>query len=234
MAGLVEGIFLAPEARAEMRSVQAATALEGCGLEGDRYCAETGHWSRFGRVCEVTFIAAEDLDDIERETGVGVKHGEHRRNVVLRGVNLGDLRRRRFRIGEATLEYVGPRSVCRYIERLTEPGMTQALKGRGGICARVIENGTVRVGDELECCSPMRSVHRGNGLNDEQNTEDTLTSGVLQEALVNMPLSVILECEATRSTQRRPRPVQVPYTPQVNPIPSTVVSEQGAGTASLQ
>ncbi len=34
----------------------------------------------------------------------------------------------------------------------------------------------------------MRSVHRGNGLNDEQNTEDTLTSGVLQEALVNMPL----------------------------------------------
>jgi MOSC domain-containing protein YiiM len=28
--------------------------------------------------------------------------------------------------------------------------MTQALKGRGGICARVIENGTVRVGDEIE------------------------------------------------------------------------------------
>jgi MOSC domain-containing protein YiiM len=28
--------------------------------------------------------------------------------------------------------------------------MTQALKGRGGICARVIENGMVRVGDEIE------------------------------------------------------------------------------------
>ncbi len=28
--------------------------------------------------------------------------------------------------------------------------MTQALKGRGGICASVIENGTVRVGDEIE------------------------------------------------------------------------------------
>ena len=40
--------------------------------------------------------------------------------------------------------------VCRYIERLTESGMTQALKGRGGFCARVIENGTVRVGDEIE------------------------------------------------------------------------------------
>jgi hypothetical protein len=43
-----------------------------------------------------------------------------------------------------------PRSVCWYIERLTEPGMTQALKGRGGVCVRVIENGTVRVVGEID------------------------------------------------------------------------------------
>ena len=151
MAEFVEGIFLALEAGAEMKSVQAATALEGCGLEGDRYCAGTGHWSRFGRVCEVTFIAAEDLDDIEREIGVGVKNGEHRRNVVTRGMSLKALRRgERFRAGEDVFEYRGLRSGCRYIERLTESGMTQALKGRGGICARVIENGTFRVGDGIE------------------------------------------------------------------------------------
>jgi MOSC domain-containing protein YiiM len=151
MAGFVECIFVVPEAGAEMKSVQAATALEDCGLEGDRYCTGTGHWSRFGRVCEVTFIAAEDLDDIERETGVSVKNGEHRRNLVTRGISLKALRRgEHFRVGEVVFEYRGPRSVCRYIERLTEPGMTQALKGRGGICARVIENGKVWVGDEIE------------------------------------------------------------------------------------
>ena len=152
MAGFVESIFLAPAAGARMEDVRAATALEGCGLEGDRYCAGTGHWSRFGRAsCEVTFIAAEDLDDIERDTGVGVNDGEHRRNVVTGGVSLKALRRgERFRVGEALFEYRGPRSVCRYIERLTEPGMTRALKGRGGICARVIEGGTVRVGDGVE------------------------------------------------------------------------------------
>jgi MOSC domain-containing protein YiiM len=155
MAGFVEGIFLAPEAGAEMKSVQAATVLEDCGLEGDRYCAGTGHWSRFGRVCEVTFIAAEDLHDIERETGVGVKKGEHRRNVVTRGIDLKTLRRgERFRVGEVVFEYRGPRSVCRYIERLTKAGMAQALKGRGGICARVMENGTARVGDEIEVLQP--------------------------------------------------------------------------------
>ena len=151
MVGFVEGIFLAPEAGAEMKSVQVATALEGCGLESDRYCAGTGHWSHFGRVCEVTFIAAEDLNYIERETGVSVNNGRHRRNVVTRWISLETLRRgERFRVGEVAFEYRGPRSVCRYIERLTEPGMTQALKGRGGICARVIENGTIRVGDEIE------------------------------------------------------------------------------------
>jgi MOSC domain-containing protein YiiM len=151
MAKFVEAIFLAPGAGAKMKSVKAATALEGCGLEGDRYCAGTGHWSRFGRVCEVTFIAAEDLHDIERETGVGVKNGEHRRNVVTRGISLKALRRgERFRVGEVVFEYGGPRSVCRYIERLTEPGMTQALKGRGGICARVTKNGAIRAADEIE------------------------------------------------------------------------------------
>jgi MOSC domain-containing protein YiiM len=151
MAGFVEGIFFAPEAGAQMKSVRAAIALGGCGLEGDRYCAGSGHWSRFGRVCEATFIAAEDINNIERETGVSVKNGEHRRNGVTRRIGLRTLRRgERFRVGEVVFEHEGPRSVCRYVERLTEPGMTQALKGRGGTCARVIENGPVRVGDEIE------------------------------------------------------------------------------------
>jgi MOSC domain-containing protein YiiM len=101
-------------------------------------------------------LAAEDLHNIEREADVGVKNGEHRRNVVSRGISLKALRRgERFRVGKVVFKYRGPRSVCRYIEWLTEPGMTtQALKGRGGICARVIENGTVRVGDEIEVVQP--------------------------------------------------------------------------------
>jgi MOSC domain-containing protein YiiM len=151
MPGVVEAIYLAPEAGAAMKRVQGITALEGCGLQGDRYCNETGHWSRFGRVCEVTFIEAEDLDAVERGTGLRVKDGEHRRNVVIRGINLKYLRRgARFRVGEAVFEYRGPRSVCRYIERLTQRGMTQALKGRGGSCARVVEEGRLGVGDVVE------------------------------------------------------------------------------------
>ena len=151
MPGFVEGIYVAREAGVPMERVGEVAALEGCGLEGDRYCEGTGHWSRYGRVCQVTLIAAEDLDAIEKETGIRVRDGEHRRNVVTRGISLKTLRRGdRFRVGKVVFEYRGPRSVCRYIERLTEPGMMQALKGRGGICARVIEDGTVRVGDGIK------------------------------------------------------------------------------------
>jgi MOSC domain-containing protein YiiM len=153
--GLVEGIYVARGAGAPMDRVEEVAALEGCGLAGDRYCEGTGHWSRFGRTCQVTLTAAEDLEAIEKEAGIRVRNGEHRRNVVTRGISLKALRRgERFRVGELAFEYRGPRSVCRYIERLTEPGMTQALKGRGGICARVVENGTLRVSDEIEVLQP--------------------------------------------------------------------------------
>jgi hypothetical protein len=46
----------------------------------------------------------------------------------------------------------------------------------------------------LRGCSPPRSVHRDNGVNDERHSKDPLTSVVLQEALLNMSLSVVLEC----------------------------------------
>lgn len=149
VAGTIEGIYTAPREGAAMQKPMHILAVEGCGLQGDRYCEGTGHWSRFGRVCEVTFIAAEDLEAIERETGVQVNNGEHRRNVVTRGIDPQRLRNRRFWVGEALFEYRGPRSVCRYIERITEPGMTAALRGRGGFCARVIAEGAFSAGDAI-------------------------------------------------------------------------------------
>ena len=149
MTGSVEGIYIASGGGAKVERVGEARALEGRGLEGDRYSIGTGHWSRFGRSCEVTLVEAEDLEAMERETGVRVMDGEHRRNVVVRGLDLADLRRKRFRVGEAVFEYQKPCSICRHVERLTEPGMTEALKGRGGICARVVEGRKIREGDPI-------------------------------------------------------------------------------------
>lgn len=149
MGGSVERIYVASRGGARAERVGEVRVLEGRGLAGDRYSGGTGHWSRFGRACEVTLVEAEDLEAMEGEAGVRVTDGEHRRNLVVRGLDLGELRRKRFRVGEAVFEYQKPCSICRHVEKLTEPGMTEALKGRGGICARVVEGRTIREGDPI-------------------------------------------------------------------------------------
>lgn len=150
MQGVVESIYVTGEGSAAMERVEEVRTIEGCGIEGDRYCEGTGYWTNFGDVCEVTLISSEDLEHIEGKLGISVANGEHRRNIVTRGIRLGDLRGKRFRIGETVLEYDRPRPPCRHVQDLTEPGMTKALKGRGGICARVVRAGTIRVRDAIE------------------------------------------------------------------------------------
>jgi hypothetical protein len=81
---------------------------------------------------------------------VAVGDGQHRRNIVTRGVDLRSLAGRRFRIGQAVFRYDRPRPPCRYIQSVSEPGMTRALTARrGGICAQVVQGGEVRLGDAV-------------------------------------------------------------------------------------
>jgi MOSC domain-containing protein YiiM len=150
MKGVVEGMYVTAKGSAQMERVEEVRTIEGCGIEGDRYCEGAGFWTRFGDVCQVTLIEGEDLDYIEDELGIWVKNGEHRRNIITRGIRLDEMRRKRFRIGEAILEYDRPRPPCRHVQDLSEPGMTRALKGRGGICARVVKAGWIRTRDAIE------------------------------------------------------------------------------------
>ncbi len=148
--GIVEEIFTTSEGSKAMEKVEEVKTVEGCGIEGDRYCEGTGFWTQYGDVCQITLISGEDLDYIESELGLGIKNGEHRRNIITRGIELGNLRRKRFRVGETLLEYDRPRPPCKHVQDITERGMTRALRGRGGICARVIEAGAIRAGDAIE------------------------------------------------------------------------------------
>ena len=110
----------------------------------------TGYWTGVDE-CQVTLIEGEALDRIRADTDVQVGRGEHRRNIITRALSLADLRGTRFRIGDALLEFDRPRPPCRYIQSTSEPGMTKALGGgRGGICARVLATGKVRVRDPIE------------------------------------------------------------------------------------
>lgn len=150
MLEIVEEIYIAPEGSVPMTKVSSIGAIAGCGLDGDRYCEGTGYWTPVGDICEVTLIAFEDLNYIQQELGLEVMNGEHRRNLVTSGIDLDTLAGKRFRIGEAVLRYDRPRPPCKHIQDLTEPGMTRALVGRGGHCARVEQAGEIHPGDGIE------------------------------------------------------------------------------------
>jgi hypothetical protein len=61
-------------------------------------------------------------------------------------------------------------------------------------------------------------------VNDERHIEDTLTSAVLKEAWLIITLRVIIGRRGYALYPTRPRPT-VPYAPQADPVPSTVMSE---------
>ena len=68
---------------------------------------------------------------------------------MVRGINLGALKARRFRLGGALLECSGECHPCSKMERLLGAGGYNAVRGHGGITARVLEGGEVRLGDLL-------------------------------------------------------------------------------------
>jgi hypothetical protein len=143
-AGIVEALVVAPQASAPAHTLDAAHAVPGRGLEGDRYFDGAGTFSgKGGTGRDVTLVDADVLDD------VGLAPAEARRNVAVRGADLDALLGRRFAIGE--VECVGRRRCepCAHLQRLTRPGVLRALVHRGGLRADILTAGEIRIGDEV-------------------------------------------------------------------------------------
>ena len=142
-SGSVAGLLLATEAEAPLARVDAATAVAGRGLEGDRYARNAGTFSGPGQGYELTLVEAGALEE------VGLSWEEARRNVVTSGIGLNALSGRRFKVG--AVECIGRRLAepCAHLERLTHPGLLRPLVHRGGLRADILVGGTIRVGDEI-------------------------------------------------------------------------------------
>lgn len=142
-AGVVVWIGLRPARDVAMRDVDAAEAIAGKGLAGDRYASASGKRG-------VTLIQAEHLPAIAALSGhAAVAPATLRRNLVVSGIPLIALKDRRFRIGEALLEGTGPCDPCSRMEDALGSGGYNAMRGHGGICARILEGGPLRVGDAV-------------------------------------------------------------------------------------
>jgi len=143
--GRVAWIGVRPARHAPMLTPDAATLIAASGIAGDRY-----RTSRDG-ARQVTLIAAEDLAAIAAFLGRDrLAPDTVRRNLLTRGVNLVALKGQRFRVGAALLEGTGDCAPCSKIEQALGEGGYNAMRGHGGLTARVIEGGEVRIGDPIE------------------------------------------------------------------------------------
>lgn len=153
--GVVSAMHIAQEAAGAMLSVSEIRAVPGQGLEGDRYFRKTGTYStRPGAGREVTLIEAEAYDAIAQEAGIVLAPGASRRNITTRGVPLNHLVGRQFRVGEVLLEGVRLCEPCGHLESLTQTGVREGLIHRGGLRARIVTDGTIRIGDVIQPVVP--------------------------------------------------------------------------------
>jgi MOSC domain-containing protein YiiM len=146
--GRLEGIYISPEKRAELKNVDSVAALAGQGLEGDRYCRRNGTFSTGGGPDrEVTLIEMEAIEAVERDGNIQLQPGQARRNLVTRSVPLNHLVGRDFQIGEVKLQGIRLCEPCGHLESLTMQGVKEGLLHRGGLRARILEGGILRTGD---------------------------------------------------------------------------------------
>lgn len=152
-AGTVERILLRPQRRVAVVSVTETLAIAGRGLEGDRRIEAAPGSNR-----QVTLIQAEHLPAIASFLGMTtVDPALLRRNLVISGLNLLAAKALfrdqslRLHVGAALLEITGPCEPCSRMEEALGIGGYNAMRGHGGLNARIVQGGMIRVGDVVTC-----------------------------------------------------------------------------------
>jgi MOSC domain-containing protein YiiM len=142
--GTVGWIGLRPGRRQPLVVVSHAGLDPEHGLIGDHYRGRTN------KARQVTLIQAEHMAAIAAYLGVGpIDPNRLGRNIVVSGINLHALKGRFFVLGSALLLATGECQPCSRMEETFGPGGYNAVRGHGGITARIVRPGQVVLGDAI-------------------------------------------------------------------------------------
>ena len=142
--GTIQHIFIAPGRGEPAVSLSDVEAIADCGLRGDRYTDPT---LRKSPDYQVTLIESEQILAFAESLKLPLKPHEPRRNLVTVGMNLNELCQRRFFVGEAELEGLELCEPCATFAKYTNPEVVRFFVHRGGLRARILRGGIIRVGD---------------------------------------------------------------------------------------
>lgn len=138
-----------------MVSREEAEAVVGRGIKGDRYYLAEGTSQtavarpRPKRSEEVTIFSLDDLEEGCAETGLAITPHQMRRNIALRGVDLGDLVGATFFIGGVEVEATEDNPPCRHLIEMAGTDFLKPFIRRGGVRGMILTSGTIRVGDRV-------------------------------------------------------------------------------------
>lgn len=112
------------------------------GLEGDRFFGYKPDYKG-----QVTFFSGQTYDAIKDRFEVpALSASAFRRNVIVDDIDLNALIERRFTLGGVEFEGVCEATPCRWMNHAVAPGAEEWLRGQGGLRAKIVTDGELRVG----------------------------------------------------------------------------------------
>lgn len=145
--GSVLSIFISDTHKVLPKAVEQVKAVEGCGLEGDRFFRDVACGAKEVPKSQITLIESEALAALKREYDVELLPEESRRNVLTKDVPLNHLVGREFTIGESTVKGIELCEPCSHLEALTRPGVLKGMIHRGGLRCQIVKGGMIKPGD---------------------------------------------------------------------------------------
>lgn len=133
-----------------------AIAIAGRGLQGDR-ASLTVSQNPLGSNRQITLIQAEHIAVISALMNKIVDPASLRRNLVVSGINLLAAKSlfkdqpMHLIINDVVLEITGPCEPCSKMEASLGVGAYNAMRGHGGVTAKVIKGGELKLGDIVTC-----------------------------------------------------------------------------------
>jgi MOSC domain-containing protein YiiM len=142
MPGEVVKIWLKRFKRGPMDPVMFAEAVPGRGLAGN---------ANQGGKRQVTIIDADRWQEACAELGVDVDPTARRANLMLRGIDLENMRGHTLRVGPMRVRIYNETRPCERMDE-AQPGLRAALqpRWRAGAYGEIVEGGVVKVGDPVE------------------------------------------------------------------------------------